>query len=151
VTHPNRDGSDRQELIRDCRVFETLELHHEEDNPHDPNAVRVCRANGTQLGYLNAELASEVVTKSKQGYRFVAFVKDITGGGEGQSLGVNLLIIVVEPGIGDREVKKYLNQLIQKDPELKGARIKGGYRGMLIAFILVGIFAAILYYLLGHK
>jgi hypothetical protein len=110
VTHRNDDGSDRQNLIRNCRLFEALVLDHQEDNPHDANAVRVCRQNGKQLGYLNSKLAAEVVSKSKRGYRFVAFVKDITGGKrKGQSLGVNLLIIVAESGIGDSQIKEYLN------------------------------------------
>ncbi len=54
VTHKNADGSNRQKIIRKCGVFETLVFDHEEDNPHDANAVRVCRQNGQQLGYLNS-------------------------------------------------------------------------------------------------
>jgi len=30
------------------------------DNPHDENAIQVCRAYGEQLGFLNSELAPEV-------------------------------------------------------------------------------------------
>jgi HIRAN domain len=59
--------------------LETLELDHEDDNPHDPNAVRVSRKTGEQLGYLRAELAAEIVSKSEHGYQFVVFITDITG------------------------------------------------------------------------
>src|SRR5215470_3215511 len=79
VTHRNRDGSDRQELIRECQVFEPLDLEHEAVNPHDPNAVRVLRKTGEQLGYLRAELAADIVSKSKCGYRFEVFITDISG------------------------------------------------------------------------
>ena len=61
------------------RLFETLDLDHEEDNLHDPNAVRVLRRTGEQLGYLRSELAAEIVSKSNHGYRFVVFIKDLTG------------------------------------------------------------------------
>ena len=97
VTYKNSDGSHRQKLIAKCDVFETLTLDHEEDNAHDPNAVRVCRQNGQQLGYLNAGLAEEIVRKSANGYRFAAIISDITGGGKGESFGVNLLIVEAEP------------------------------------------------------
>ncbi len=152
VTHKNRDGSNRQKLIRGCSVFETLELDHEEDNPHDPNAVRVCRENGQQLGYLNAALAQEVVSKSGRGYRFAVFIKDITGGRrKGQSLGVNLLIVLAEPGVGDREVKRYVKQLIEEDPELEGAKIKNGCFGKLLILAFLILVGAIIYRLIGRK
>src|SRR3954462_1757785 len=94
VTHRNDDRSDRQKIIQKCQLFEQLLLDHEEDNPHDPNAIRVCRTNGQQLGYLNSGLASEIASKAKKGYRFGVFIKNITGGRKkGESLGVNLLII----------------------------------------------------------
>jgi len=50
VSHENDDGSSRQAIIRKCKPLEKLDLDHDEGNPHDPNAVRVCRENGGQLG-----------------------------------------------------------------------------------------------------
>ena len=148
VTHKNSDGSSRQKLIRNCRLFEDLRLNHEENNPHDPNAVRVCRENGQQLGYLNAGLAEEVVSKSSKGYRFGVLIKDLTGGGKGRSLGVNLLIVQADPGVDDRHVKGYLKGLIREDPELEGAKIDGGSSGRLLAFVFLVAIGAIAYFVM---
>jgi len=54
IYHHNRDGSDRQHVIRSCHVGELLKLVAEPDNPYDENAVKVCRENGDQLGYLDS-------------------------------------------------------------------------------------------------
>jgi hypothetical protein len=153
VTHKNADGSDRQKLIAKCQVFETLELDHEENNAHDPNAVRVCRQNGHQLGYLGADLAEEIVRKSAKGYRFAAVIKGITGGKrKGQSFGVNLLIVQADPNTNDRQVKKYLKKLIQEDPELTGAKLKSGCSAKVVMVVLAIVVGAILYfYLSGRK
>ena len=127
VSHSNLDGSDRQSLIRECQIFETLDLDHEENNPHDPNAIRVLRKTGEQLGYLRAELAKEIVSKANNGYRFVVFIKDITGGRKkGQSRGVNLLVIQAAPGVRDGAVERYLKDLVRTDPELEGTKIERG-------------------------
>jgi hypothetical protein len=139
VTHKNADGSDRQRIIKKCGLFERLTLDHEESNPHDPNAVRVCRPNGQQLGYLSADLAPEIVSKSKKGYRFGVFIKDITGGKrKGHSLGVNLLVIQAEPGITDRQVTKYAKALARSDPEMEGIKVGGGCLAPLFKWLLVG-------------
>lgn len=152
VSHPNSDGSDRQEHIRKCRHFEALDLDHEESNPHDPNAVRVLRKTGEQLGYLRAELAAEIVSKAKNGYRFMVFIKDVTGDGlEGQALGVNLLVIQAEPGVGDGPVKRYIRHLISTDPELQGTSVGKDRRGRLIAVALIIAFGVISYFLMRRR
>jgi hypothetical protein len=152
VSHQNADGSDRQRLIRECRLFETLVLDHEEDNPHDPNAVRVLRQTGEQLGYLGAELAEEIVWKSNNGYRFLVLIKDITGGKrKAQSLGVNLLVIQAEPGVGEGPAKRYLKQLIKDDPELEGARIESGGLGCFVALAFIVACGLIIYLVLRQR
>ncbi len=152
VTHKNADGSDRQKLIAQCQRLETLTLDHEENNAHDPNAVRVCRGNGKQLGYLSAELAEEIVRKNAKGFRFAAIIKDITGEKrKGKSLGVNLLIVQADPKTDDRQVKKYLSQLIQEDPELAGAKLKGGRSGKLVMAVLAIVVVAVLYFYLTGR
>ena len=153
VTHKNTDGTDRQKFISKCQLLETLVLDHEGDNPHDRNAVRVCRGNGQQLGYLNAELAEEIARKSEKGYRFAAFIKDITGGKrKGHSFGVNLLILQAEPGIGDHHVKEHLNQLIRDDPELEGAKVESGcLRKLIFPFAMIVIGVIFYFYLTGRK
>ena len=140
VTHENSDGTDRQHVIRRCGLFENLALDREEDNPHDSNAVRVCRTDGQQLGYLNSGLAEEIVEKSARGYHFAVFIKNLTGGKKGQAVGVNLLIIQAEPGVSTSRVKNYLKRLIRDDPELRGMRVKSGCGGKLFA---LGILLAV--------
>jgi len=51
INHKNDDGSSRQQIIKDCHEGEELVLVPEPDNPVDPDAVKICRKNGEQLGY----------------------------------------------------------------------------------------------------
>lgn len=104
VTHRNEDGSNRQKIIRNCRPGEQLELIHDKNNRFDLNAMKVCRKNGQQVGFLNAELAEEVVASLAQGYRYIAFVSNITGGGK-RYWGMNLRITVVTPAGDDYAVE----------------------------------------------
>ncbi len=95
----------------------------------------------------------EIVWKSEQGYRFVAFIKDITGGRKGaQTFGVNLLVVEADPGVADRLAKKYLNQLIREDPELRGMKLKSGCVGKLkVLFVLVVVGVILYFYFTGRK
>ena len=137
VSHKNDDGSSRQSHIKKCSLFESLLLDHEEDNAHDPNAVRVLRSNGRQLGYLDARLAEEIVKKSAKGYRFATLIKSITGGeGEKTLHGVNLLIVQASPGTSDGAVKNYLKGLMKEDPELSSMKLKRGCLGSALLALL---------------
>ena len=51
----NADGTQRQELIANCRDGDRLLLRAEPDNPHDRHAVAVLNAQGQQLGYLPSD------------------------------------------------------------------------------------------------
>ncbi|HEV2382685.1 MAG TPA: HIRAN domain-containing protein [Terriglobia bacterium] len=55
ITFKNQDGSSRQKVIQHCRVGEELVLVLEPTNPYDADAIKVCRANGEQLGYWPAD------------------------------------------------------------------------------------------------
>lgn len=79
VTHANADGSDRQDLLAECREGETVELRRESDNPHDRWAVAVHRLDGAQLGYIPAgdrRLASHL----DRGGKVSAHITKIHGG-----------------------------------------------------------------------
>ena len=60
VTHKNRDGSDRQRILKSCRLGMRVMLVPEPDNPVDANAVAVRIAGGQQIGYLAADVAKWV-------------------------------------------------------------------------------------------
>jgi HIRAN domain len=59
------DSSSRQTIIATCRIGERVELIREPDIPYDGNAIKVCRANGEQLGHLKRRLAAEIVGKGQ--------------------------------------------------------------------------------------
>ena len=110
VSHRNRDGSSRQRTISECQSFERLVLDHEEDNTHDSNAVRVLRSNGSQIGYLKAELAQAIVALVKRGHRFAVFLVQVTGGSN-RVQGANLLIIGAPARFTDLDVQTYVNSI----------------------------------------
>jgi hypothetical protein len=78
--HKNKDGVDRQKILRNCKIGEKLILKHAPSSC-DKNAVEVCRATGEQLGYLSGELAKEVVYRLDIGNKVDAEISDLTGGG----------------------------------------------------------------------
>lgn len=149
VTKRNRNGSDRQKLIQKClkgQRGEEVELDNEEDNPVDPNAIAVKRANGDQLGYLSADLASEIMTRSSNGFRYSAHIVDIRGG---DILGVNLLILVATPGATDQQAQQYMNDVVTPEIESRFAdssdrpKAKSGTGcAGVIAIVVVGVVVA---------
>ena len=136
VTHKNPNGKSRQSILKKCKPLELLELEHDDENPHDANAVRVCRGNGEQIGFLNARLASEVVCKAGRGYRYGAYVKNVTGGrGRTPTMGLNLLIVVADPGVGDADVQRFVNRLDLSDAD--APRSGGGNLRTLVVLALI--------------
>jgi len=69
-----------------------LRLEREPENPHDPNACAVFDVHGSQLGFLNRRLASVLAPVLDAGVAYEIEVSDVTGGADGQSLGLNVLI-----------------------------------------------------------
>lgn len=123
VTVHNRDGVNRQTLLRRQRDEMCLTKYgratpkfifdHEEDNPSDPNAITVLTEAGEQIGYISRELAKDIAAKAKLGYKYVVLMDDITGGDdEKQTLGINILIIEVQPGLGDDVAQQYLTGIL---------------------------------------
>ncbi|MDR5684275.1 MAG: single-stranded-DNA-specific exonuclease RecJ [Armatimonadota bacterium] len=86
---------DRQAVVGRLAPGEPLVLEREPDNPHDPHAIRVRRADGEQVGYLAAVLAGRIAPTMDRGARYRATVTQVTGGGD-RSLGVNVLIERIE-------------------------------------------------------
>lgn len=118
VTHRNADRSDRQRIIADCKVGEKLLLDTEPNNLHDPDAVRVIRANGQQLGYLPAHLAGDIAPNATRGYLYAVFIANITGGdSEWRALGVNLLIVEAEATVSSMEAQSYIDRALAERPD----------------------------------
>jgi hypothetical protein len=92
VTHRNKDRKSRQRLIGQCRVGEELVLEREPDNPVDPDAIRVLRVTGEQLGYIPAHVAASGLGKDlDRGERPKCRIANLTGGA-GLTRGVNIEI-----------------------------------------------------------
>ncbi len=75
VRYPNEDtGVARQKIIQKVKPGEPLVLFPDERNKFDRAAVKVCRANGEQLGFLDMDLAVEIYARLKDGARVDARV-----------------------------------------------------------------------------
>ncbi len=59
VSHANRDGSSRQNMLTMLGHGDTLWIEREPSNPHDPNALRVMSKYG-QIGYVPRQLAASL-------------------------------------------------------------------------------------------
>ena len=150
ATSENKDGSSRQEVIARCRPMERLALSHEH-NAYDPFGVNVCRENGEQVGRLNPNLSEELVKKAKGGYRFLAFVKEVTGGGP-PNLAVIILLLQAKADVQESEIRAYLRRLTA--PEVaevpaapRRSRLKAVAVAALIIVALLAILAAVFLYL----
>jgi hypothetical protein len=113
VTKSNKDRQSRQAILKTCKIGEKLVLERVKDNPADPNEVRVCRANGQQLGCLEPQLAEEFIADAKQGDHYMVFVEEVTGGERGEALGCNLLVVHVPHGVSQKDAQMYLVKEIQ--------------------------------------
>jgi hypothetical protein len=133
VTHRNADGSSRQKAIERCWVGEKLVLVHEKDNPRAPNAIRVCRKDGVQVGCIGAHLTEEIVQGSQRGLRYDVFIKDLTGGtADAWTRGVNLLVVVSPPGATERQAKQYIDRAFGGKRPTSAAGNKKGCLGLVL-------------------
>jgi hypothetical protein len=86
-SHRNRDGTDRQALIRDrACAGDPVQLVPEPDNPVDRFAVRVCLTTGEQIGYLPSGVAREVSEGLRRGEQYGAVIHEIAGGVPGKPM-----------------------------------------------------------------
>ncbi len=82
----------RQDVIAGLEPGTPLRLVREPDNAYDANACAVHDARGVQVGFLNRRLAAVLSPVLDAGVEYDAEVTDVTGGQDGQSLGVNVLV-----------------------------------------------------------
>jgi single-stranded-DNA-specific exonuclease len=82
----------RQESVAELEPGAPLRLERQPENPHDTNAVAVFDPRGRQVGFFNRRLAEVLAPLLDDGLDLDVTVTDVTGGGEGESLGVNVLV-----------------------------------------------------------
>jgi HIRAN domain len=85
----------RQRIVPRCSVGESLRLVRDPTNRYDHGAIRVVRSNGEQLGFIPAHVSrggdpTGLAFRMDRGDKFQCRIKDLTGGGEGRSFGVNI-------------------------------------------------------------
>ncbi len=57
ISKNNANGVNRQDILKQCELNESLQLFREPTNPYDENAIAIFRQNGDQLGYIKREIA----------------------------------------------------------------------------------------------
>jgi len=87
----------RQRIVARCSVGERLILLRDPNNRHDKGAIKVLRSNGEQLGFISSDVSrsgdsSGLAFRMDRGDRYQCRISDLTGGGWGRSLGVNIEI-----------------------------------------------------------
>ena len=80
VIYKNDDGTSRQEILSRCRKNDDIKLVRDKGNPHskNDNAVKVCRANGEQIGFIAEQYADNVSRAFDEEHRRpLAIISDI--------------------------------------------------------------------------
>ena len=102
ITDHSREGSDRQAIAAQCRAGERLVIAREPEHPVNPNAIRVSRLSGEQLGYLPRHRLRRIAHRIARGWHYAGVSTGLTGGTPRKpSRGVNLAVFVGKPGVPD--------------------------------------------------
>jgi len=83
----------RQEVVARLTPGVPLRIERQPDNEHDTNACAVFDPLGDQVGFLNRKLAAALAPLIDAGVEYDVEVADVTGGGDGESLGVNVRVM----------------------------------------------------------
>jgi len=119
VTKTNRDGSNRQEIIREqVSAGDFLLLERDFDNPYDSNAIRVRLDSGSidddqQIGFLTEKLAAELAPLMDAGQEINCRAIEITGFDQ-DVLGVNIELEILTP-----EETRVKNARTQRTPQTR--------------------------------
>lgn len=81
IPHPNADGSNRQFEVMTCMPGEPAELRLEPKNRHDPLAIAIYSARGTQVGYVSAERCGRIGQIIRQGREVLAIFQGMSSAG----------------------------------------------------------------------
>ena len=113
----------RQGVVARLEVGEEVFLRRQPDNPVDPHAVQVVRADGAVVGYLNSALAGRLAPHLDRGARYRVTVTAVTGGGD-KNVGANLRLEQEHPQPTSAWVR---SALVASGPDLQHLdRLLGG-------------------------
>jgi hypothetical protein len=143
VSHENANGTSRQEIIRRCRVGERLTLVCDPQNPVDPNAVMVLRANGEQLGYLAAHLAADLCDRVSAGENISCYISNLTGL-DRPTRGVNIYIGDKLP-VEEPSAREQFERRLETSQDSYPRDETGSGVIIMRALALIGVIAAIAY------
>jgi single-stranded-DNA-specific exonuclease len=82
----------RQDTLERVSAGTPLRLVRQPDNPYDANACALFDPHGDQVGFLNRRLAAALAPSIDAGVDYDVEVTEVTGGEDGRSLGVNVLV-----------------------------------------------------------
>jgi hypothetical protein len=94
-----------------------LRFEREPNNPADPNAVKVCRLTGEQLGYVGMDLASRLADELDHGAVRVPFLASVGRAPKRDLLGGRLLVVAARSGVtaDDEELTTYAQTVLAED------------------------------------
>lgn len=82
----------RQAVLENLVVGEPLRIERQPENPYDTNAIALFDPRGEQVGFLNRRLAAVLAPVIDSGVEYDIEITDVTGGDEGRTFGVNVLV-----------------------------------------------------------
>ena len=82
----------RQDVVARLQSGVPLRLERQPDNPYDTHACALFDPFGDQVGFFNRRLAAALAPVLDAGVEYDVEVTDVTGGVDGASLGVNVLV-----------------------------------------------------------
>lgn len=147
-SYKNDDGSSRQKRIRQCSIGEELIMEPEPDNEYDPNALKVARANGRQIGYIPMQYSSEFSSKIANGWPITLYVASKGRMPRSKNVGMMMLVVMAPPGTKKREIKKYRKIIDTTEGDESGSGEEDGSglgcaSGCLIIIVLFILFYAL--------
>lgn len=96
----------RQDVIARLTEGTPLRLERQPENPYDPNACALFDPFGDQVGFFNRLLAGALAPYVDAGVEYDVAVTEVTGGAEGESFGVNVLVSRHDAFAGDEEAEE---------------------------------------------
>jgi hypothetical protein len=107
IYHRNADGSSRQKIIRSCRPGDPLILLPEPANKYDPDAIKVCRPDGAQLGYVPGGHSSKLSNELEIGWTFRVTVDEVFAADRPGQVGCRIRLEVLTMSERTEQRKKH--------------------------------------------